>query len=64
MPTTTHLWRVIQEWMDGQLFPVSAATLAERVGVTRSAMFVTDASRRKCSGRGVAWPCRSAGRSG
>lgn len=35
---TTHLWKLIQEWLDSQMFPVSQAALAEKVGVTRSAM--------------------------
>lgn len=35
---TTHLWAEIQDWMDHQLFRVSQAQLAERVGVERSAV--------------------------
>lgn len=36
--TTTHLWALIQEWRDAQFFPVSQAKLAEKIGITRSAM--------------------------
>lgn len=36
--STSHLWALIEEWRDAQLFPVSQAALADKVGVTRSAM--------------------------
>jgi transcriptional regulator with XRE-family HTH domain len=35
---TTHLWAVIEEWRDAQLFSVSQAALASKLGVSRSAM--------------------------
>lgn len=35
---STNLWAVIEGWRDSQLFPVSQSALAERVGVSRSAM--------------------------
>lgn len=34
----THLWRLIQQWLDAQLFHVSQAQLAAKLGVTRSAV--------------------------
>ena len=36
--STSHLWALIEEWRDAQLFPVSQAALADKVGITRSAM--------------------------
>lgn len=36
--STTHLWALVQEWRDAQFFRVSQAQLAEKVGVTRSAV--------------------------
>ena len=38
MAEVTHLWRVIQEWLDGQRFPPSQSRLGESVGVARSAV--------------------------
>lgn len=35
---TSHLWSIVQAWMDAQFFRVNQAQLAERVGVTRQAM--------------------------
>lgn len=34
----THLWRLIQDWLDRLDFPPTQSKLAERVGVTRSAV--------------------------
>lgn len=36
MSEVTHLWRVIQEWLDAQRFPPSQSRLGESMGVTRS----------------------------
>lgn len=36
--TTTQIWRLIEEWRDAQLFPVSQAALAEKIGISRSAI--------------------------
>lgn len=35
---TTRLWMLIQQWLDAQLFHVSQAQLADKLGVTRSAV--------------------------
>ena len=34
----TRLWKLIQQWRDAQFFPVSQAQLADKLGVTRSAV--------------------------
>lgn len=36
--STTHVWALIQQWMDAQFFRVSQAQLAEKIGVSRSAL--------------------------
>lgn len=36
--STTHLWALIQEWLDAQFFRVTQAQLAEKLGVRRSAL--------------------------
>lgn len=36
--STTHLWALIQEWLDAQFFRVSQAQLADKLGVRRSAL--------------------------
>ena len=35
---TTHLWALIQEWLDAQFFRVTQAQLADKLGVRRSAL--------------------------
>lgn len=35
---TTQIWALIQEWMDAQFFTVTQAQLAQKVGVSRSAL--------------------------
>lgn len=36
--STTHLWALIQEWLDAQFFRVTQAQLADKLGVRRSAL--------------------------
>jgi len=36
--STTHLWALIQEWLDAQFFRVSQAQLADKLGVRRSTL--------------------------
>lgn len=36
--STTHLWTLIQEWLDAQFFRVTQAQLADKLGVRRSAL--------------------------
>jgi transcriptional regulator with XRE-family HTH domain len=35
---TTHLWRLVQQWKDVQLFAVKDSQIAQAVGVSRSAV--------------------------
>lgn len=36
--STTQVWRIIQEWMDGQLVEVTQSKVAAAIGVQRSAL--------------------------
>ncbi|GAA1992547.1 hypothetical protein GCM10009718_32810 [Isoptericola halotolerans] len=47
--TTSKLWALIEEWRDAQLFPVSQAALASKIGVSRSAMSQWKAGQAKPS---------------
>lgn len=38
MPEVSHLWRVVQEWLDQVQFPPSQSKLAQAIGVERSAV--------------------------
>lgn len=38
MTRTTQVWRIVQEWMDGQLVSVTQSKVADAIGVQRSAL--------------------------